>query len=345
MLRGLRPSAAVLLLLLLSPLLWAFDISNDIAPTGPLGVRLDYVLATRKGGNANRERDRVLVWTSHLTFNGPVSDISDGQMVQLTLDAHKEMDVNFRAYDPRIEGGYPERLPAVMTALAFGSEIIFASSEKGGESFISLVGTSHTWKALSQCQILWGELTGEAKDHAHGRHCGEVMAFHQYDVVHGKKDITSFPGEPRIVSVKLFQETGVTRVHAPCGDVVDDPGPEDTVRDLEGTLGGCLFSFFFFLYRFHGRLVRTTWLTDLQDKRWGCDFFLKQRMPGVRVIPASQQAEGYTLDNLSGGRPIIDNIGVCTRAKAKRMDTEGLEIDSQAMNVIEAGMLEGGAME
>ncbi|KAJ3472182.1 hypothetical protein NLG97_g11213 [Lecanicillium saksenae] len=139
-------------------------------------------------------------------------------------------------------------------------------------------------------------MTGRDEDHTHGRHCGEIMAFRQYEVVHGSKDITSFEGEPRIVSVLQSKKlaTRALKVHDPCGAASSSPNT---------------------------------------DEAWGCNFFMKQRMPGVRVIPESQEGERYSLDNWSGGRPKISSIGVCNRAKAKRMDVDELGLDAPEVDM------------
>ncbi|KAJ3477054.1 hypothetical protein NLG97_g8944 [Lecanicillium saksenae] len=98
MLRGLTPTIAVVLLVL-SQVLWAIDLTQDIEPRGPLQIRLDYGRATRRNRD-NTEKDHEYVFTPHLTFNGPVSVISDGQLVGLAFDAHDEMNANFTAYRP-----------------------------------------------------------------------------------------------------------------------------------------------------------------------------------------------------------------------------------------------------
>ncbi len=39
----------------------------------------------------------------------------------------------------------------------------------------------------------------------HGRHCGEIMGLHQHHLLHGDKDIASFLGTPRVVSVRVIK--------------------------------------------------------------------------------------------------------------------------------------------
>lgn len=223
-----RNSAVVLLLLFLFQFTLSIDLRTDIEPTGPLKIRLDYALATKRDKSDVQERHEY-VFTSHLSFKGLVNSnggITDGQLVQMTIDAHKEMPPNFKMYKPKESNfEYPGGVPTVMTALAFGSEVIFASSQKGDLQFISSVGTSKVWKQLNECKVLWGEATDRDEEHKHDRHCGEIMALQQYNALYGNRDISSFDGQARMVSIRVRKIQGGKplgwETHDPCGE--DDP--------------------------------------------------------------------------------------------------------------------------
>jgi hypothetical protein len=92
-----------------------------LEPLGPLGVTRDLSL----------EAAKCFVWTSHLTLNGPVNKLSDGQLWKIVEDASYEKERGIERYKiPR------RRRPIAMTILASGNEIILASCQKGGGSFI-----------------------------------------------------------------------------------------------------------------------------------------------------------------------------------------------------------------
>ena len=71
----------------------AYDISTVKKPQGQLGVTLDYSLAVSFPRDVAAKQTNVKrnwVWSSHLTFKNPVSEITAGQMWKLAADAYAE---------------------------------------------------------------------------------------------------------------------------------------------------------------------------------------------------------------------------------------------------------------
>lgn len=71
---------------------WTYDISSPLDPKGKLGVTLDLSLALNFPQHTASDDDALRNWvySSHLIFNGSVSDITDGQLWQIATDAFKE---------------------------------------------------------------------------------------------------------------------------------------------------------------------------------------------------------------------------------------------------------------
>ncbi|TLD05010.1 uncharacterized protein PgNI_09261 [Pyricularia grisea] len=176
---------------------------------GKLGISVDFGLAIRgsdkKEGPQNR---RLWVFTSHLTFREDVSSISDGVLLTMAADGLQEVKRFMVEYG--ISGQF---LPAVMTVLASGKEIILASSMKGN-------GGLHIWHeeyppfgpgtlvshALNTCQMAWREANpddpNQDKYHMHNGRCGEPMAVHLWHLDKERKGDTKPLSEmgARIVS-------------------------------------------------------------------------------------------------------------------------------------------------
>ncbi|KAL7819167.1 hypothetical protein V8C44DRAFT_130287 [Trichoderma aethiopicum] len=159
----------------------AVDLSEKLPPKGPLGVRLDYELATVGTGDEPPNYavgSKVLVFSTHLTFNEPVSSITNGQLAQMLGDAWFEMGADGKQY-----GFGDTRLPSIMTFFAFGNEVILSSSQKG-PSFTYDYSNSPVKESLALCMAVWKEQTGEEKRHDRGGACGEIMCAHQYYQLH-----------------------------------------------------------------------------------------------------------------------------------------------------------------
>jgi hypothetical protein len=167
-----------------------YDLSERKQPQGPLGITLDLGLARSwppsiddRGSDAQRN----WFYSSHLTFKEPVSTITDGQLWQMVDDALKEIPPVLAQYGISKKKG----LSTVMTVLAFGNEIILASTQKGDDSFTYGFGDGNTQvaRALQLCQAVWKDRANLGEDdeppiHKNKGHCGEPMAAHLYYASH-----------------------------------------------------------------------------------------------------------------------------------------------------------------
>ncbi|EHK49170.1 uncharacterized protein TrAtP1_000228 [Trichoderma atroviride] len=128
-----------------------------------------------KGGPPNFVHgSKDLVFSTHLTFNEPVSSITNGQLAQMVEDARKEALVDLEQYDFN-----EKRLPSVITIFAFGNEVILSTSQKG-PSFAYDFVVSPVQQSLAICTAVWKDQTGEEKIHFRKGSCGEIMCAHQY---------------------------------------------------------------------------------------------------------------------------------------------------------------------
>jgi hypothetical protein len=117
-------------------------------PKGKLGVTLDYSFATAWPHNKSRgpgaDVKRSLLFSSHLQFGRLVEEITDAQLWKMCRDAVNEMIADARQY------GYPtdKQLPKAMTILAWGNEIILASSQRNNVSFSYMFADTPVLKVL-----------------------------------------------------------------------------------------------------------------------------------------------------------------------------------------------------
>jgi hypothetical protein len=183
----------------------AYDLREIKAPQGPLGVTLDYSLAIAfpKEIPATQSHERrTWTWSSHLTFNNPVSEISDGQLWKIAADAYAESKShqtprssratqNNGLTQPstvdvdRVQYGIGKgQKPRAMAVLAWGNELILATSQKGGGSFSYDYGDTPVLRDLQLCQQVWQEATGNDLEHKNQGNCAEPMASHMYYSVH-----------------------------------------------------------------------------------------------------------------------------------------------------------------
>ena len=211
--------AFLVALLSLCQLLNAADLRREHRPQGDLKVRLDYDLA--KKSKKRLERAHRWVFSSHLKFNGNVADITDGQLRKIAEDAYQEMVENFMLYSPEMDEeieGKPVMIPAVITILAFGNEIILSSSQKGKSGFINDVTDSPVKDKLQLCMSTWADFGGNPKkpDHKNGRGCGEIMTLHQYYQIHTEK-ISHLVPKARATTVHKNWRDGTIRIIPPCG--------------------------------------------------------------------------------------------------------------------------------
>ncbi|KAA8650219.1 hypothetical protein EYZ11_012128 [Aspergillus tanneri] len=175
----------------------AHDVSVPLDPLGPLKVALDYGLATTWPQPQDlylTNAKRNWQFSSHIVFASRVGDsdeenppVSDGQLWQIARDAVDEMIRDRKQY------GIVDRAePTAMGILAWGNEIILASSMKGAGSFSYdfLGGDTTVGKSLQKCQIVWRDNSLPDKDktkiHKNKGNCAEPMAAHLYYKNNGK---------------------------------------------------------------------------------------------------------------------------------------------------------------
>lgn len=211
--------AFLVALLSLCRLLNAADLSQKYEPQGPLKVRLDYELAAKS--TSDIEREHRWIFSTHLKFNEDVADITNGQLRKIAEDAYQEMTRDFLQYSPKMENkkqGKPAMIPAVLTILAFGKEIIISSSQKGQSGFINEVEDSPVKAKLEICMETWVDFGINPKnpDHKNGRGCGEIMALHQYYQVH-REELSHWDPKPRATTVNKIWKDGTMRIILPCG--------------------------------------------------------------------------------------------------------------------------------
>lgn len=140
----------IFLALVLSTVLGLPNFDKPLNPKGRLGIRLDYSLVTAWPPDRTAHTVRNFMWSSHLTFSSSVDTITDGQLWQLARDAYNEIEPDREQYDIG-----KKRQPGVMTVLAFGNEIIFASSMKGTSSFAYEYQNTPVLQNLQLCQVIW----------------------------------------------------------------------------------------------------------------------------------------------------------------------------------------------
>ncbi|KAK2609216.1 hypothetical protein QQS21_002298 [Conoideocrella luteorostrata] len=195
----------------------AVNVERKLEPKGPLKVRLDYSLAGQKP-MTNTDSQIMWLFSSHLKFKNDVSSISDLQLKQIAYDAYPEMVRDMLQYKPvldRTNKGFPERLPGVMTLLAWGNEIILASSMKGKLAFLTEMNASPVRTTLEQCQTFPGAVRDRKYGHMRDARCGEVSALHLFYKKYPNKSLKDFKDKVRIVTVERKGDT--YKVINPCG--------------------------------------------------------------------------------------------------------------------------------
>ncbi|PGH17919.1 hypothetical protein AJ79_00818 [Helicocarpus griseus UAMH5409] len=154
-----------------------YNIEHQLKPQGELGVALDYSLATswpeEQDKKDNRAR-RNWFFSSHLKFKESVDQIEDGVLWQIARDAIDEMTAEAEQY-----GITRRNIPGAMAILAWGNEIILASSQRPISFSYGYHGTE-VLESLKLCQMVWHEMTGDDQEHRRQGMCAEPMAVHLY---------------------------------------------------------------------------------------------------------------------------------------------------------------------
>ncbi|KAL6229676.1 hypothetical protein BDW75DRAFT_90837 [Aspergillus navahoensis] len=166
-----------------SDVLNAYDLSNRLEPTGPLGVTLDYSLAInwpQPIDPSDSSSRRHWAFSSHLVFKNTVDQITDAQLWQIARDAATEMEADAEQYQIS-----KKRTPNAMGVLAWGNDIILASSQVGQSSFTYDYKSTPVLESLKLCQMVWRDNAPFYSEETHGTHrtkgkCAEQLSAHMY---------------------------------------------------------------------------------------------------------------------------------------------------------------------
>lgn len=170
--------------------------------SGNLQVKVDWPLVANKWPNQSPSVSSLShhwVTTSHI--KSIPKPLSDGQLLQLAMDAYGEMTDAIKAY-----GASQDARPSAMTALAFDDEVILASSQKGYGSYSYDLEHTPVYSALKLCQL--AKVTSQSVGGLGGNQamCGQVTALQLYHRQYpGRQD---FKGRnARIVTVSSQEST------------------------------------------------------------------------------------------------------------------------------------------
>ncbi|KAM7217617.1 hypothetical protein V8F06_007001 [Rhypophila decipiens] len=260
---GHSPFWLALILASLLPSALGADFSQNKDPKGPLRVRLDYGLATSwpKNDLPVSATKRTYVYSSHLVFRESVDSITDEQLWRITTDAHQEMVRNHKD-----EFGAPTKICP------------------GHHSYTYGYGETPVKKKLELCSLIWGVNTGiwQPRQRNSGS-CGEVMAAHQYYLVHnsGKK-------EDGLENQKGGRTAAVRTT--PSDLTKAEPTDPCASKNLDE----------------HGNP-----LPELPD--WGCRQFLDMtRLTDIPLEKADNMPERVELNEIAGGVVLIEQVSLCS---------------------------------
>ena len=90
----IHPKSVLLAAFSLALQILAYDISSPRDPQGKLGVSLDLSLALTSPQQTSSDDNALRNWvySTHLIFNGSISDVTDGQLWQIATDGYKESE-------------------------------------------------------------------------------------------------------------------------------------------------------------------------------------------------------------------------------------------------------------
>ncbi|KAK4222285.1 hypothetical protein QBC38DRAFT_519445 [Podospora fimiseda] len=193
--------------LLFTCLSWAQTLPPGVndrkEPQGPLKIAVDWSLLNYDGNFWQNDRSQVNVMCSaHLTFKKPVSELfTDGQLWKMAKDAYDEMMIELDQYGIAIDPAYPLNhkknmqrqrwRPNAMGIMAWGNEIILASSQKGQWFSVGAKTWTPVRDDLEACQKAnWDSVKPPGNDDKGPEHrtkgsCAEEMLAHQYYLAHG----------------------------------------------------------------------------------------------------------------------------------------------------------------
>jgi len=197
----------------LSHVLNAYDISRKLPPRGALGVALDYSLVTdwpKEIHPSDNTVPRSWQFSSHLQFMASVDEITDGQLWQIARDAADEMFADAAQYT------ITRKVPGAMAILAWGQEIILASSQKGLSFSYNYPGT-RVLESLRLCQM---SFTNSRLEHKNWGMCAEPMAAHLYYAT----TATNLAAQHARIGTWVLQKGGWKQTD-PCGTQVSNEHP------------------------------------------------------------------------------------------------------------------------
>ncbi|KAF2150903.1 hypothetical protein K461DRAFT_270288 [Myriangium duriaei CBS 260.36] len=204
------------LILLAIVVIEAANLAEPKVPKGDLHIQLDNELATISSTGeklpAAYDQFRNVVLHSHIVFKEDVSTITPAQLFQMAADAQREIRPEMEQY----EFG-PRAIPFVMSILAVGREIYFASPRGGPGAFTFQYVPSPVVKALELCQQDFKGTSGKDTAHTNGGNCGEVMCAHLYYRCNGPSAQPLKGQNGRILTVQTLKDQKDIVPKAPCG--------------------------------------------------------------------------------------------------------------------------------
>lgn len=199
----------------------SFDLSTERPGQGALGMSLDYALA-KQGPGLNKDPDvqgrmfPFTVFSSYITFKSEVTPehITNGQLIKIALDAYDEMVNN--AVDQYRARNALRDIPGVVTAVAFGNELILSSSQKGALSFTYDFGNNPVRRSLRTC-------IATTREHRTKGKCGEQLAAHLYYIAHPEGSPGHIPLHDRNArSITVGRRRGGIGTMEACGEDVSN---------------------------------------------------------------------------------------------------------------------------
>ncbi|KAF2447576.1 hypothetical protein P171DRAFT_227678 [Karstenula rhodostoma CBS 690.94] len=174
-----------------------------------VGVELDWQLAKAgpedvlpgKPAAAPKLGPR-LVFMAHWTV--PANTISDVQLAQICIDGYDDMVKSAEQYK-----FHPANYPTVVTAFLTGTDLIIASSQKGG---VALTYTKDNGVGLLVDECLKNPDDGTTSVKSNGGKCGEMSAAQIWQRLHPGKPIAA----AKILTVSVKKKDGEVIVWAPC---------------------------------------------------------------------------------------------------------------------------------
>lgn len=187
-------------------------------------VALDYSLATKwpevnTDDPLKDEKDKKLprpsLFSSHIVFKNDVSEISDGQLWQISRDGVDEMLKNAKTWGLR-----SSESPLAFGILAVGNEIFLASNQKKGPSFSYTIrdDDNPVKQALLRCQDSQTYPNWKTeKLHKNNGNCVEPVVAQFYYMINSKA-LNTYDPKPRGAVWTYKAKTKTWEKTPPCGD-------------------------------------------------------------------------------------------------------------------------------